>query len=59
MISFMIYYWLRYITGDSIRESLGLGLWEESQYRGDWITIVKALYATISVLSLRLLLVML
>jgi len=55
----MIYYWLRYITGDSIRESLGLGLWEESQYRGDWITIVKALYATISVLSLRLLLVML
>ena len=23
------------------RESLGLGLWEESLYKGDWITIVN------------------
>ena len=35
MISFMIYYWLRYVAGDSIRESPGLGLWEDSPYKGD------------------------
>jgi len=26
MISFMIYYWLKYVVDDSIRESLELGL---------------------------------
>jgi len=29
-------------VGDSIRESAGFGLWEESLYKGDWITIVRA-----------------
>jgi len=39
----MIDYWLRYVAGNSIRESPGLGLWKESLYKGDWIMIVRAM----------------
>ena len=42
MITFMIYYWFRYVAGDLIIESLGLGLLKESLPKGDWITIVRA-----------------
>jgi len=35
-------------------ESPGLGLWEESLYKGDSITIVRALHTTIQVLSLKI-----
>jgi len=34
-------------VGDLIRESPGLELWEESLYKDDRITIVRALHATI------------
>jgi len=47
MISFMIYYWLKYVASDSIRRVTRVRLWEESLDKGDWITIVRALHATI------------